>query len=453
MDGGEGDARSTSSARARRSATGAETLAVACPFCTVMLDDGVRQTGGGDARGRRPTLLVEARSTDDRRSRARRPRLSGSRAVARVLSSGLRLARASRAAVPSVDGEQRRADPLPCAFRSSRLRRGGGGGRACARASGRRLTRAGVRSSPRTGRRPSRASRSRRRAPSILATRGSLPTTGADILPPPRLAAAAPPDSIVTTLFPDLASFARRRVAMPRGRRRASQPSRFDAARRLSLTNPLWNAVPPCEMATRPAPRRSTARRSCSSAWSRAREPLAVGELAEARRPAEEHDLAARRGARAPGARAAAGDRGRLPPGPVLLRFAQRDVSARPSSSSRRRALARLAAASGETINLGVPTPLGVEHLAQEDSRALRRRDELGRPPGAVRARPRTARSSSRSTPRRAPPDGCAARSARAATRPPSTSSSSGSPRSPHPSSAPTATRRRALDLRARPSG
>jgi Fe-S oxidoreductase len=26
-------------------ATGADTLAVACPFCTVMLDDGVRTTG------------------------------------------------------------------------------------------------------------------------------------------------------------------------------------------------------------------------------------------------------------------------------------------------------------------------------------------------------------------------------------------------------------------------
>jgi Fe-S oxidoreductase len=26
-------------------ATGAETLAVACPFCTMMLDDGVKQTG------------------------------------------------------------------------------------------------------------------------------------------------------------------------------------------------------------------------------------------------------------------------------------------------------------------------------------------------------------------------------------------------------------------------
>src|SRR5262249_56189914 len=32
-------------------------------------------------------------------------------------------------------------------------------------------------------------------------------------------------------------------------------------------------------------------------------------------------------------------------------------------------ALERLAEESGETINLGVPTPLGVEHLAQQDSR------------------------------------------------------------------------------------
>ena len=32
--------------RAREAAeTGADTLAVACPFCTVMLDDGVRQRG------------------------------------------------------------------------------------------------------------------------------------------------------------------------------------------------------------------------------------------------------------------------------------------------------------------------------------------------------------------------------------------------------------------------
>jgi IclR family transcriptional regulator, acetate operon repressor len=61
------------------------------------------------------------------------------------------------------------------------------------------------------------------------------------------------------------------------------------------------------------------------------------------------------------------GDRGRLTAGPVLLRYANRDVSstlvelATPS-------LRRLADASGETINLAVPGFDGVEHLAQEDT-------------------------------------------------------------------------------------
>ncbi|HUZ99577.1 MAG TPA: IclR family transcriptional regulator [Gaiellaceae bacterium] len=61
------------------------------------------------------------------------------------------------------------------------------------------------------------------------------------------------------------------------------------------------------------------------------------------------------------------GERGRLRPGPVLLRYASRDGSqtlvelAQPS-------LRRLADASGETINLAVPGPDGVEHLAQEDT-------------------------------------------------------------------------------------
>ena len=41
-------------------ATGAETLAVACPFCTVMLDDGVRQTGSELRVADVSTLLVEA---------------------------------------------------------------------------------------------------------------------------------------------------------------------------------------------------------------------------------------------------------------------------------------------------------------------------------------------------------------------------------------------------------
>jgi len=41
-------------------ATGAETLAVACPFCTVMLDDGVRQTGSEMRVADVSTLLAEA---------------------------------------------------------------------------------------------------------------------------------------------------------------------------------------------------------------------------------------------------------------------------------------------------------------------------------------------------------------------------------------------------------
>jgi IclR family transcriptional regulator, acetate operon repressor len=62
-----------------------------------------------------------------------------------------------------------------------------------------------------------------------------------------------------------------------------------------------------------------------------------------------------------------AGDR-RVAPGPVLLRFAHRDTSGGLVELATP-ALRALGALSGETINLGVPTPLGVEHLAQEDSR------------------------------------------------------------------------------------
>jgi Fe-S oxidoreductase len=47
--------------RAREAvATGAETLAVACPFCTVMLDDGVRETGGQMRVADVATLLAES---------------------------------------------------------------------------------------------------------------------------------------------------------------------------------------------------------------------------------------------------------------------------------------------------------------------------------------------------------------------------------------------------------
>jgi len=58
----------------------------------------------------------------------------------------------------------------------------------------------------------------------------------------------------------------------------------------------------------------------------------------------------------------------RVSPGPVLLRFAHRDGGASLAELAAPM-LRALADASGETINLGVPTPMGVEHLAQEESR------------------------------------------------------------------------------------
>src|SRR3954471_19996245 len=62
-----------------------------------------------------------------------------------------------------------------------------------------------------------------------------------------------------------------------------------------------------------------------------------------------------------------AGDR-RVAPGPVLLRFAHRDLGASlvEIAAPSLKALCQL---SGETINLGAPTPLGVGPLAQKDSR------------------------------------------------------------------------------------
>jgi Fe-S oxidoreductase len=47
--------------RAREAAdTGADTLAVACPFCTVMLDDGVKANGSELRVADVSTLLVES---------------------------------------------------------------------------------------------------------------------------------------------------------------------------------------------------------------------------------------------------------------------------------------------------------------------------------------------------------------------------------------------------------
>jgi IclR family acetate operon transcriptional repressor len=59
---------------------------------------------------------------------------------------------------------------------------------------------------------------------------------------------------------------------------------------------------------------------------------------------------------------------GGLRPGPVLLRLAQRGVPDATLVELAGDALHTLANATGETINLGVPTTAGVEHVAQRDS-------------------------------------------------------------------------------------
>ena len=60
LDGRSEAPRSTRSASREAAETGAGTLAVACPFCTIMLDDGVRQTETDLRVADVSTLLVEA---------------------------------------------------------------------------------------------------------------------------------------------------------------------------------------------------------------------------------------------------------------------------------------------------------------------------------------------------------------------------------------------------------
>jgi DNA-binding IclR family transcriptional regulator len=60
---------------------------------------------------------------------------------------------------------------------------------------------------------------------------------------------------------------------------------------------------------------------------------------------------------------------GGLRPGPVLLRLAQRGVPEAALVELADDALRTLAEESGETINVAVPTPAGVDHLVQRDSR------------------------------------------------------------------------------------
>ena len=63
------------------------------------------------------------------------------------------------------------------------------------------------------------------------------------------------------------------------------------------------------------------------------------------------------------------GKRGRIRPGPAILRVAERSMLERNVVELARPSLDALAKISGETINLAVPALHGVEHLAQVDSR------------------------------------------------------------------------------------
>lgn len=63
------------------------------------------------------------------------------------------------------------------------------------------------------------------------------------------------------------------------------------------------------------------------------------------------------------------GERGRLRPGPAILRVAERGLLERNLMELARPSLDALAQLTGETVNLAVPGPGGVEHIAQADSR------------------------------------------------------------------------------------
>jgi IclR family acetate operon transcriptional repressor len=62
------------------------------------------------------------------------------------------------------------------------------------------------------------------------------------------------------------------------------------------------------------------------------------------------------------------GARGKLGPGPAILRVAERGMLERNIVELARPTLDALSAATGETINLAVPGAVGVEHIAQVDS-------------------------------------------------------------------------------------
>ena len=63
------------------------------------------------------------------------------------------------------------------------------------------------------------------------------------------------------------------------------------------------------------------------------------------------------------------GARGKVGPGPMILRYAHRGMVEPSLIAMAQQPMEALSEASGETINLAVPGPAGVEHIAQVDSR------------------------------------------------------------------------------------
>lgn len=97
--------------------------------------------------------------------------------------------------------------------------------------------------------------------------------------------------------------------------------------------------------------------------------PLAVGELAERSELPKSTTSRLLAALERQGLLQRDGRRGRVRPGPVLMRFAQRHEPHALLIELAGDALDALAHESGETVNLAVPTPLGVDQLAQRDSR------------------------------------------------------------------------------------
>jgi DNA-binding IclR family transcriptional regulator len=96
--------------------------------------------------------------------------------------------------------------------------------------------------------------------------------------------------------------------------------------------------------------------------------PLGTGELAEATGLPKSTTSRLLRALGRHGLVQQDGARGRFRPGPALLRFAQRGLVERHLVELAQPMLHVLSQASGETINLAVPGPSGVEHLAQVES-------------------------------------------------------------------------------------